>query len=200
MMGTLQLGARDRRVLSIGALTVFLLVGLSRGLPALHAWERTRTADARMAVVQLAELRNGTSSLPLMRESLFVRRARLAAIDSLLPAGASPSAVAAAIAAILEQSADDNAVKLTTLQLRADTSVLGGLARVSVRLSGVADVTGLAGLLRSIEAGETPLVVRDLSVSQPDPAAPDSRPEALRFDVLVAGIGRISPSVRGARE
>jgi hypothetical protein len=199
-MGTLQLGARDRRVLSIGALTVFLLVGLSRGLPALHAWERTRTTEARTAVVQLAELRNGIESLPLMRESLLVRRARLVAIDSLLPAGVSPSAVAAAIAAILEQSADDNAVKLTTLQLRADTSARVGLARVSVRLSGVADVTGLAGLLRSIEAGETPLVVRDLSVSQPDPAAPDSRPEALRFDVLVAGIGRISPSVRGARE
>ncbi|HTI62343.1 MAG TPA: GspMb/PilO family protein [Gemmatimonadaceae bacterium] len=199
-MGTPQLGVRDRRVLSVGALTISLLVGLSRGLPALRAWERARMTEARTVALQLAELRNGVESLPLMRESLVVRRARLAAIDSLLPAGASPSAVAAAIASILEQSADDNAVKLTNLQLRADSTVRVGLVRVSVRLSGVTDVSGLAGLLRSIEAGETPLVVRDLSVSQPEPAAPDSRPEALRFDVLVAGIGRISPNTRGTRE
>jgi type II secretion system (T2SS) protein M len=199
-MGTPQLGVRDRRVLSVGALTISLLVGLSRGLPALRAWERARMTEARTAALQLAELRNGVASLPLMRESLVVRRARLAAIDSLLPAGASPSAVAAAIASILEQSADDNAVKLTNLQLRADSTVRVGLVRVSVRLSGVTDVSGLAGLLRSIEAAETPLVVRDLSVSQPEPAAPDSRPEALRFDVLVAGIGRISPNTRGTRE
>jgi type II secretion system (T2SS) protein M len=199
-MGTPQLGVRDRRVLSVGALTISLLVGLSRGLPALRAWERARMTEARTVALQLAELRNGVESLPLMRESLVVRRARLAAIDSLLPAGASPSAVAAAIASILEQSADDNAVKLTNLQLRADSTVRVGLVRVSVRLSGVTDVSGLAGLLRSIEAAETPLVVRDLSVSQPEPAAPDSRPEALRFDVLVAGIGRISPNTRGTRE
>lgn len=199
-MGTPQLGARDRRVLSVGALTISLLVGLSRGLPALRAWERAQMTEARTAALQLAELRNGVASLPLMRESLVVRRARLAAIDSLLPSGASPSGVAAAIASILEQSADDNAVKLTNLQLRADSTVCVGLVRVSVRLSGVTDVSGLAGLLRSIEAGETPLVVRDLSVSQPEPAAPDSRPEALRFDVLVAGIGRISPNTRGTRE
>lgn len=199
-MGTPQLGARDRRVLLVGALTISLLVGLSRGLPALRAWERAQMTEARTAALQLAELRNGVASLPLMRESLVVRRARLAAIDSLLPAGASPSAVAAAIASILEQSADDNAVKVTNLQLRADSTVRVGLVRVSVRLSGVTDVSGLAGLLRSIEAGETPLVVRDLSVSQPEAAAPDSRPEALRFDVLVAGIGRISPNTRGTRE
>lgn len=199
-MGTPQLGARDRRVLSVGALTISLLVGLSRGLPALRAWERAQMTEARTAALQLAELRNGVASLPLMRESLVVRRARLAAIDSLLPSGASPSGVAAAIASILEQSADDNAVKLTNLQLRADSTVRVGLVRVSVRLGGLTDVSGLAGLLRSIEAAETPLVVRDLSVSQPEPAAPDSRPEALRFDVLVAGIGRISPNTRGTRE
>lgn len=200
MTEALRLGARDRRVLLVGALTISLLVGLSRGLPALRTWEQDRAMTARAAVEQLAEARVGLGALPLLRDSLMVRRARLAAIDSVLPAGPSPSAVAAAIASILEQSADDNAVKLTTLQLRADTTVRAGLVRVSVRLGGVADVTGLAGLLRSIEAGETPLVVRDISVSQPDPAAPDSRPEALRFDVLVAGIGRVLPSARATRE
>ena len=200
MSATPRLAARDRRVLSIGAVTISLLVGLSRGLPALRAWQRDQSTEARTAAERLAAVQNWIRLLPTTRETLLVRRARLATIDSALPAESSPSGVAAVIASILEGFADENAVKLSTLQLRADSTVHAGRVRVSVRLGGVTDVTGLAGLLRSIEGGETPLVVRELSVSQPEPTAPDSRPEALRFDVLVAGIGRIEPAVRGTRE
>lgn len=200
MISCMQLGARDRRTLVGGAVIVSVLVGSSRGLPALRAWTEDRTGRAQAAAEQLAAVKQGMERLPALRESLVVRRARLAAIDSVLPAESTPSGVAAAVASALEDFADDNAVKLTTLQLRADTTVRAGRVRVSVRLGGVTDVAGLAGLLRSIEAGETPLIVRDLSVSQPEPAAPDSKPEALRFDMLIAGIGRISRGAREARE
>lgn len=199
-MTALPLGARDRRVLVVGASTISLLVGLSRGLPALRNWDHNRTAEARASAEQLADARHGIRLLSALRDSLRVRRVRLAAIDSALPAESSPSAIAATIASELEDFADDNGVKLATLQMRADTMVRFGRVRATVRVGGVTDVTGLAGLLRSIEAGETPLVVRELSVSQPDPAAPDSRPESLRFDLLVVGLGRIATSAREARE
>lgn len=194
-----QLGRRDRRTLVIGVATVSALIGLSRGLPALRAWMRDRAAQARAAAEQLAAVESGIRRLPALRESLVVRRARLAALDSVIPAESTPAGVAAVVASILEGIADENDVKLATLQLRADTTVRAGRVRVSVRVGGVADVTGLAGLLQAIEAGETPLVVRDLSVSQPEPVAPDSKPEALRFDISVAGLGRIAarrPEVR----
>jgi len=199
-MTALALGARDRRVIVIGAVTISLLVGLSRGLPALRSWVQNRTAEARASAEQLAEARNGMRLLTALRDTLRVRRERLSAIDSVLPAQSSPSAVAATIASELEDFADDNGVKLATLQMRADTTVRFGRVRATVRLGGITDVTGLAGFLRSIEAGETPLVVRELSVSQPEPAAPDSRPESLRFDMLVVGLGRIAASAREARE
>ena len=195
-----QLGRRDRRTLVIGVATVSALIGLSRGLPALRAWMRDRAAQARAAAEQLAAVESGIRRLPALRESLVVRRARLAALDSVIPAESTPAGVAAVVASILEGIADENDVKLATLQLRADTTVRAGRVRVSVRVGGVADVTGLAGLLQAIEAGETPLVVRDLSVSQPEPVAPDSKPEALRFDISVAGLGRIAARHRETRE
>jgi hypothetical protein len=79
------------------------------------------------------------------------------------------------------------------MQLRADSVVTGRLARVGVRLSGMADVVGLAGFLRAVESGAMPLVVVDLTVSQPDPAASDTKPEILRIEVSVASIGLVAP-------
>jgi hypothetical protein len=200
MMASPQLGARDRRVLGLGALTISLLIGLSRGLPALRGWDSARVAAARVSAEQLAEVRGGMRALAELRDSLRARRLRLAAIDSVLPAASSPAGVAAAIATAIEELADDNDVRLTSLQLRADSTIRAGRVRVGVRVGGVADVAGLAALLRAVEGGEAPLAVRELSVSQPEPAAPDSKPGSLRFDMLVAGVGRIAPPARGAAE
>ena len=79
-----QLGRRDRRTLVIGVATVSALIGLSRGLPALRAWMRDRAAQARAAAEQLAAVESGIRRLPALRESLLVRRARLAALDSVI--------------------------------------------------------------------------------------------------------------------
>jgi hypothetical protein len=134
-----------------------------------------------------------------VRDSVRARQARLVALDSSLLFGASPSAIAADLASVLEDLADDNASKVTAMQLRADTVATAGLARVEVRITGIADVAGLAGFLHAIEADATPLVVRDLSVSQPEPTAGDAKAEALRVDMLVAGIGTIRPDKPEAR-
>jgi hypothetical protein len=136
-------------------------------------------------------LRSGLSILSILRDTLRARRARVLALDSSLLFGATPSAIAADLASALENLADDNALKVTAMQLRSDTVVTAGLARVEVRITGITDVTGLAGFLRAVEAGVIPLVVRDLSVSQPEPAASDAKLEALRVDMLVASIGEI---------
>jgi hypothetical protein len=176
------------------------LVGMSRGVPPFRAWAEGRSRQAQELAAQLAEGQGGARMLAALHDSLRARRARLAAIDSTLPAESSPSAVAAALASALEDLADDHGVKLASLQLHADTILRAGRVRVSVRIGGVTDVTGLAGLLRSIDAGETPLAVRELSVAQPEPAAPDSRPEALHFDMLVVGLGRIGMPAAEARE
>jgi hypothetical protein len=189
MISKLGLSSRDRRTLTIGSFAIASLIVVARGIPALRSWDADRKAEAYSAAQQLASLRDGLVMLPTLRDSLRLRRDRLAALESNLLFGASPSAIAASLASELEDLADDNAVKVTALQLRADTVATGGLARVDVRLTGIADVYGLAGFLRAAESDSTLLVVRDLSVSQAEPTAADGRPEALRVDMLVAAIG-----------
>jgi hypothetical protein len=191
MMSKLGLSARDRRTLTIGSFAIAFLVVVARGIPALRSWDADRKAEAYSAAQRLASLRDGLAMLPTLRDSLRLRRDRLVALESSLLVGASPSAIAANLASELEDLADDNAVKVTALQLRADTVATGGLARVDVRFTGIADVYGLAGFLRAAESDSTLLVVRDLSVAQAEPTAADGRPEALRVDMLLAAIGRI---------
>jgi hypothetical protein len=193
MISKLGLSQRDRRTLVVGLCAVASLLTIARGVPALRSWEADRTAEGQSAGQQLAALRSGLRILPALRDTLRARQARLVALDSGLLFGASPSAIAADLASALEDLADDNALKVTAMQLRSDTVAIAGLARVEVRITGITDVTGLAGFLRAVESDATPLVVRDLSVSQPEPTASDAKPEALRVDMLVASIGTIKP-------
>jgi hypothetical protein len=185
------LSQRDRRTLAAGAIIVSLLFLFARGLPALKRWELDQVSKASAAANGLSLLRVARASFTTLRDTVAARRKRVAALDSTLLSGASTSELAAALASRLGEIADDNAVKVTALQLRPDTIVSAGLARVEVRLTGITDVAGLAGLIRAVEGQETPLVVKDLTVSQPEPAGSDSKPEALRIDVLIAGLGSI---------
>jgi len=198
MIAKLGLSQRDRRTLVVGSTVVGSLFAVARGLPALRAWDADRRAEAQAAGRQLETLRGGLRSLPALRDSLRARRGRLAALDSVLLSGASPSAIAAGLASALEDLADENALRVTALQLHSDTAATAGLARVEVRVTGITDVTGLAGFLHAVEGGATPLVVRELSVSQAEPGASEAKPEALRVDMLVASIGTIRSLKREA--
>ena len=187
----LAISRRDQRTLGVGAFTIAMLMVVSRGFPAIRTWDAERVREARETATQLASIRIGRRQGPALRDSLAARRARLASIDSTLGAEASTSAVAVALAAAMENLSDRNAIKVTALQIRADSIARGGMARVEVRLSGITDVTGLAGFLAAVEAGPTPVVVRELDVSQPEPTAADNKPEALRIDVLVSAVGLV---------
>lgn len=190
MMAQMALSQRDRRTLVLGtSLIVTMLV--ARALPMIRAWESQQIAEADAAAQDLRRLADGVRVLPAIRDSVRARQLRVSRLDSSGLSGESPAAIAAALSSNLEETADDNSLKVTTLQLQADSGTTLGLARVQVRLTGVTDVAGLAGFLRDVESGPALLVVRDLSVSQPEPAASDSKPEALRIDVLVAGLGVI---------
>lgn len=183
--------ARDRRLLILGSSVVGSLITLARGIPALREWESRRLAEAATTAADLATARDGRRALPVLRESLRVRRARLATIDSSLLSNLSPSAAAADLTVAVEQFAADAGVKVTALQISSDSVPPGAVAHVRVRITAVADVIGLAVFLRAVEGAETPLVVRELIVGQPDPAGSDSKPETLRVEALIEGIAVI---------
>jgi hypothetical protein len=192
MLMQLGLSARDRRILIIGVSVIATLLGLARGVPALMEWQRDRSAEAAAVSQQAAAARTGVRMLPALRDSLRDREARLAALDSVLLSGSSASAAAADLASTLEDMADGALVRVVSMQLRADSAAAGSLAQVAVRVNGVTDVIGLASFLRAIEGGETPLIVRELAVTQSEPTASGGKVEALRVDLLVEGIARIT--------
>lgn len=185
------LSARDRRTLTIGAVVVGSLFALARGLPALVRWQRGASAEAETLVTDLAMARAGARSMTMLRDSLRARQARLAAMDSAILTGPTPSAAAAQLASLLEDLADEAQVKVSAMQLHADSAATGALVQVGVRMTAVADVYGLLALLRAIEGGNPLLAVRELAVTQPEPAAPSSKPESLRLDVAVVALAKV---------
>jgi hypothetical protein len=187
----LGLSARDRKTLMVGGTTVALLFALARGLPAALAWQRDRISDAATLTQQTTTSRTNARLLPARRDSLRAREARLAAIDSVMLSGPSASSAAADLAASLEEICDSSRFKVTAMQLRADSAATGSLVAVAVRVTGTTDVLGLAAFLHAVEGGDAPLIVREMAVTQPEPAAPAGKVESLRVDILVEAIARV---------
>ncbi len=186
---------RDRRTLVLGAVLIAALAAVARGIPAVRRWNDARQADAGTVVEQLALARRATRLLPALRDSLRCRNERLADLDSSLIVGSSAAVATASLASVLEDIADDAQVKIGALQMRTDTTTRPGLTRVAIRITGVADVAGLAAFMRAVEGGERLLAVRELAITQSEPGAPASKPEALRIDMLIEGLSLIRPAV-----
>jgi len=191
-MNRFGLSSRDRRTAIAGITTVGSLMLVSRGLPALREWERTQLADAGDVIGRVSSTRIKLRALPSLRDSLARRQHDLAALDSAIFTEASSAAGVAGLAAKLDDMASNAGVKIATLQLRADSAPQRAIARIGVRMTGTTDVAGLSELLRLADTTDTLLVVRELSVSQAEPAAPQTRPEALRIELLVEAMARIA--------
>ena len=182
---------RDRRTLVVGVVAIVGLFATARGVPAAVEWERREVVAATLLRQQLATATLRSTRLNAYRDTLVSRQTTLSGFDSVMLSGASPAAAASALASELDDLADSVGLRITGMQLRADSSATSSLLEVAVRLVGVTDVVGLASFLRAIDGGATPLAVRELAVAQPDPGAAASKAEALRIDVLVAGLARL---------
>ena len=192
-MSALAISPRDRRTLAFGLVTMAILILLARGIPALRRW----TAEAHIAAsrqrAELGRVRQLRALLPAMRDSARARRVQFEAVDSILVDGDSPASAAAELAAIVGEAADSARVQIGTVQVRHDSVARGGFARVSVRATLTGDVNGLLFLLSDLESGALLLRVRELSVSQPEPAAPDERVEMLRGEIVVEALAHMHP-------
>lgn len=198
----LGLSARDRRTLLVGVSAVGVLFSFGRGLPALTQWQNAKRTEAETITADLASARAGARLMSVLHDSMRSRKVRLATVDSTLLTGATPSAAAAGLASMLEDLADEAHVKVSAMQLHADSTDggAGTLVQVGVRMTAVADVYGLLALLRTIEGGTTLLAVRELGVTQPEPTAPAGKPESLRLDVMVVGLARMDGRSEGGEK
>jgi hypothetical protein len=194
-MTRLAVSGRDRRALGIGLLAVGCIGGLGRGLPALQRWDEGARATAAESMRELRSLEVGAGLLAVMADSLAARRQRVDVLSSMVLDGSTPAEAGAVLADVVADAADEAGALVGAVHVRPDSSYRAGLARVAVRLSATSDVTGLAELLQDLEGGELLLAVRELTVTQPEPAAPNGTPEALRFELLVEGLA-MDPRLR----
>lgn len=195
----LSISPRDRRTLLVGALSVGAIVGVGKGLPALRTWEAAQVNAAVEMRQRLALTRRDAASLQVVKDSAAARYRRLMALRTVLVRAQSAEAAAATLASIVEEVADESEVDVQSIGLRPDSvaRAVRGLVRVAVQLSAESDVTGLLLFLHGVETRRTPLLVRTLTVSQPDPAAPSSNVETLRFDVRIETLATVAtPAVQ----
>ncbi|MEO7082995.1 MAG: GspMb/PilO family protein [Gemmatimonadaceae bacterium] len=198
-MMKVQLGisARDKRTLTVGAVTVVSLFVLAKGLPTSLAWQNERIADAIAVERKVERSRVSVRVMPSLRDSVRARRLRIATLDSTIVSGGSAAAAAAAVSSFLQDIADSARIKISAMQLRPDSAKAGSLTTIAVRVTGTTDIAGLAAFLRAVESNDTPMLVRELSASQPDPTAGDARGESLRVDLLVQALARVTSSTTG---
>lgn len=183
------LSKRDMRALVYGAGTIGMMIGLARGVPAWKGWDSSVRRESARTLHMVALVEAGATQLPHMHDSVRARRTRLDSLATRLFESNTVQEATAALAVHVSEYAAAAEVKVITLQLRADSAFApDGFARIAVRLNGTSDVAGLAGLLASVEGDTILLAVRELTVSQPEPAAPDTKAEALRFELLVEGL------------
>lgn len=170
----------------------------ARGIPAWLGWQReTRAGAAELhaeATRAIASVRGAEST----HDSLIAREVRYLALVPGLLDGDSPAAAAAALSSLVSGAAETGGVRVGSLQLRNDSTSRGAFTRVAVRASLVGDIRGLTRMLAALEQGPELLAIRELSVTQPDVAAGDDRPEMLRAELLVEGLV-LNKHVRGKR-
>jgi type II secretion system (T2SS) protein M len=189
---TASISRRDRRTLVAGVGIIVALTALSRGLPALRHWSAERGARDAELRQRVAFVRDAQRQIGPMRDSLRVRRDRLAQLNARLIGAATPNAAVAMLAALVEQLAHDARIKVSALELRGDTSSRNAVARVGVRLSAEGDVFGFAAFMSAVELQREPMTVRTLSVTTSDPLSGDDKSEVLRFDVTIEGLALIT--------
>jgi hypothetical protein len=191
------LSARDRRTLLRGGVAVVLLLFAGRVVPAVRRW-----SDDRRAIAELRQRENTRASriagdAAATRRLLAIARQRLVAYDSALLDAPTYTRASTTLAALVREAAEQTETRVGALELRADTTGTGPLARVSVRATVTGDLMSLALFIESLEAGPRLLAVRDLSIVQPEPSLPPERPETLQAEVLVEGVFRTPAAARG---
>lgn len=184
-MTTIPISRRDRRVLIAGIAVVVSLLVAVRGLPALQRWQLESHESARALSQELASVRATVARMRLTHDSLAARQQRFIALAPLLLRGESPATGGAMLASVISTAATAASVRLGPVQVRADTTSRGAFSRVGVRAEITGDVRGVLAFLSILERGPTLIAVRELTISQVEPAAATDRAEALHVALLV---------------
>jgi hypothetical protein len=168
--------------------SIAVLLGGSRAIP---WWLRTKadvSAAAADARERLAFAQSLLRSERIARDSTEVRSRRYLALARQILPGRSAASAVAELAAMVSGAAQGAGLRVGTVQVQPDTTRLSVFARVAVRVQVTGDVRGVTALLLTLERGPLLINIRELSLTQLDPSADDTRAETLRGEMLVEAL------------
>lgn len=190
-MKTPPLSSRDRSVLLIGGMIVVSFLVIGRGLPWLHARIQERRQAALVATQQATQTEWQVRNAAPTRRALNQVRRELAAYDSALVNGVTPSAASASLAALVSEAASIGDAQIGSIQLAADTVPSRDvLSHVTARLSASGDLMSIALMLQGLEQGPQLLAVRELNMVRSPSGSTRGQPESLQVELLVEGLYR----------
>lgn len=170
-MTTTFLSPRDRRTLIIGVVSVTLVLGVGRGLPALLRWRHDVHAASLELTAEVERARASVAQHRLLQDSLAARRRRFIALAPMLLRGHTTAMGGASLAALISTASTSSSTRLGPVRVEPDTSARGVFTPVRVRAELTGDVRGVTAFLQEIERGAPMLAVRELQISQLEPAA-----------------------------
>ena len=175
-------------VLGVGALIILFLVGR---LPAWLAWSRAQADEATELQRSSQRIKVTLRSATTTRDSARALRLRLGdELQSLLRGANTPTTEASLLEAIHEAAAATD-VRIGMVAVRTDTSRADAFyAYPRGALEVTCDVRGVTGFLARLEGSETRLRVISLNISQREPFASSTQPEALHMALIIEGLGR----------
>lgn len=179
---------RERRVLVIGGALIVGMLALSRGLPRWLAWQRDARGLAAGMVAEVARSEATARSLEEKLDSLEARKSRFLELAPLLLDAESPSKAAGALTALVSGAAQAAGVRVATIRVNIDTVDNALLRRIRVSAEFEGDVRGVATMIAALERGPELLAIRELTITQRDPAGPPDRPETLGVLLQVHGL------------
>jgi hypothetical protein len=180
--------SHDRRLLIVGAMSITFLLAIGRGFPAWRSWQSESRDSATTLLQEAARAQTTIARGRLTRDSLAARQQRFIALAPLLLRGETPAMGGATLASLIATAATAASVRLGPVQVRSDTMGRGVFSRVGVRAEVTGDVRGIGAFLSALESGSTLLAVRELTISQLEPAASLERAEALHVQLAVEAL------------
>jgi len=180
-----RMAERDRRALAAGAACILLMILGIRVIQAVRQWEIHVALREALLMRQLAESRRIVGHEKAAADTLRSRARALTALEAGLMRAESKSAGEAALAALVSTTATSAGIKLDALALDAAADRGGGIGIVSVTGGAAGDIEGVAAFVASLERMPARVATRSISISDADPAAPDTRAELLRLEFTI---------------
>lgn len=178
--------ARDRRALGIGS-AVLLLALVLRAVPlGAAALGRLRRDVAERAVL-VQRMRADVRSVNALADSAADTRRRFVALAPRILAGGTESAATADLTGRLNLLATAHAATLGRTETLPDSTRVGWLRRVTVRVVFESDLRGVLETLDAAARGPVVLAIRSARLAASDPASADAAPEVISAEATVSG-------------